>query len=40
MLGIPKKKKKKPNPSKKERKAKLRVAIKEFNDDLLNLVKI
>ena len=39
MLGIPKKKKK-PNPSKKERKAKLRVAMKEFNDDLLNLVKI
>ena len=41
MLSILKKKeKKRPNPSKKERKAKLGVAIKEFNDDLINLVKI
>ena len=29
-----------PSLSTKERKAKLRVAIKEFNDELLNLVTI
>ena len=34
------KKRKMPSLSTKERKAKLRVAIKEFNDELLNLVTI
>ena len=29
-----------PSQSTKERKAKLRVVIKEFNDELLNVVKI
>ena len=29
-----------PSLSKKKRQAKLRVVIKEFNDELLNLVKI